>query len=192
MDSSKTANMLMVAYNYEKQGRKVVVMKPAVDTRYSEGKIISRLGIERECININDDSNLEEIIKEWSSNEKLDCILIDECQFISPEQVMQLVNVVDDMDIPVICYGLKNSYVKGNIFPGSQALLYYADSIEEIKNVCAFCNRKATMNLRVVDGEPTYSGNLVEIGDTNESKERYYPACRTHYLKYTELIKNKK
>lgn len=185
MDSSKTANLLMVAYNYEKQGRKVIVMKPSIDNRFGEGKIVSRLGISRECIDINDDSNLYEIVKYRLEAEEIACLLIDECQFISEAQVLQLVDVTDILNIPVICYGLKNSYIKGKIFEGSYALLYYADSIEEVKNVCAFCERKATMNLRVVNGEAVYSGNIVEIGDTeNSSEEHYYPACRRHYLDY--------
>ena len=188
MDSSKTANLLMVAYNYEKQGRKVLVFKPSVDNRFGVGKIVSRLGIERDCIDINDESDLMEIVMKSQESEKIDCILLDECQFINETQVLQLVDICDNLDIPIICYGLKNSYISGRIFPGIIALLYYADSIEEVKNVCAFCDRKATMNLRVINGKAVYSGNIVEIGDTKcDAEEHYYPACRKHYMTFNKM-----
>lgn len=183
MDSSKSANLIMVAYNYEKQGKTVVVLKPALDTRSKLGFVESRIGVKAKCLDIPPQGSVLEILKGEIAQSTLDCILVDECQFLTVQQVEELVKVVDDYNIPVICYGLKNSYVKGELFEGSRALLYYAESIEEIKTVCSFCNKKAIMNLRMVGGKPVYSGDKVQMGDTVQGQEEYYiPVCRKHYF----------
>ncbi len=183
MDSAKTANLLMVAYNYEKLGGRVLLLKPAVDDRFGTGVLVSRLGIEQPCTELAHDSDTYELVKKEHESSKLKCILVDESQFLSEAQILGFVRIVDELNIPVICYGLKNSYQPGKLFEGSTALLYYSDSIEEIKNVCVFCDRKATMNLRIVNGKPVYSGNIVEVGDTKaEASEHYHPTCRRHYI----------
>lgn len=187
MGSSKTANLLMTAYNYEDQGKRVKVMKSSIDNRWGTGYIESRSGIEkRECdlINISTDL-LKEVKKDIEENGKLYAVLVDEAQFLSAKHVKQLAMVADYLDVPVICFGLKNTYQDGKLFEGSTALLYYADKIDELKTVCQYCNRKGTMNLRVVDGVPTYTGeSSIILGDTfnsNASKEYYIPVCRQHY-----------
>lgn len=186
MNSSKTANLLMVAYNYQQQGKRIICMKPSTDTRWSEGKIMSRVGIETDCIMVGGDEDLFDlIVKDVSENGELSCVLIDEAQFLKKAQVRQLAMVVDTFDVPVMCYGLKNTYIDGELFEGSAALLYYADSIEQIKTVCHYCNRKATMNIRVHDGVPMYEGeNSIAVGDVkaSESSDYYVQTCRKHYF----------
>lgn len=182
MDSSKSANLIMVAYNYEKQGKTVVVLKPTLDTRSDDGFVESRIGVKAKCVEVSQDSVILELLRDDMAQSVIDCILVDESQFLNAHQVEELVTIVDEYRIPVICYGLKNSYVKGELFEGSRALLYYAESIEEIKTVCSFCNKKAIMNLRVVDGQPVYSGDRVMVGDTKQSSEYYIPVCRKHYF----------
>ncbi len=183
MDSSKTANLIMVDYNYKEQGKRSVILKPVLDTRSGHHKVKSRLGVEADCIDVTDSDDLERLVEGLVAQSKVDCVLVDECQFLSAHHVEELARVVDKLGIPVICYGLKNSYVKGKLFEGSQALLYYADSIEEVKTVCTYCNRKATMNMRVVGGKPVYSGHPVQVGDIDATAEEYYiPVCRKHYF----------
>ncbi len=183
MDSSKTANLIMVDYNYREQGKRSVILKPVLDTRSGQHKVKSRLGVEADCIDVTDQDNLEELLEQMVARSPVDCVLVDECQFLSAHHVEELARVVDKLDIPVICYGLKNSYVKGHLFEGSRALLYYADSIEEVKTICTYCSRKATMNLRVMGGRPVYSGNPVQVGDIDaQSAEYYIPVCRRHYF----------
>lgn len=183
MDSSKTANLLMVAYNYKKQGKNPLILKPALDVRGAKGIVESRVGVKEQCVDVPENEDLYNLAKKQTLVKKIDCILVDECQFLKKEQILQLVKVVDELDIPVICYGLKNSFIPGEIFEGSKALLYYAESIEEIKTVCNFCDKKATMNLRVVNNKPVYSGEQITMGDTSkQSKEYFLPVCRKHYL----------
>ncbi|MDD4378212.1 MAG: thymidine kinase [Eubacteriales bacterium] len=182
MDSSKSANLLMVAYNYKKQGKNAILMKPSTDTRSHQGYIESRIGLGAECIDIGLEDNILDIMREQADEKEVDCLLVDECQFMTEKQVLQIVDVVDVLNIPTICYGLKNSYIPGELFEGSRALLYYAESIEEIKTVCAYCNKKATMNLRFSGGKPVYQGSQVVMGGTSAGEDRYLPVCRRHYL----------
>lgn len=182
MDSSKSANLLMVAYNYKKQGKNAIIMKSAKDTRSHKGFVESRIGLKSQCIDISQQENIFKIIEEETHKKTVDCLLIDECQFLSEKQVLELVDVVDKLGVPTICYGLKNSYIPGELFEGSKALLYYAESIEEIKTVCAYCNKKATMNLRFSAGKPIYSGNQVVMGGTDMAEDMYLPVCRRHFM----------
>ena len=184
MNSSKTANLIMVAHNYEEQGKKVLIFKPSLDTRSSVGKVESRVGISHDCIDIDKDFNIFKYIDNLPASEKdISCILLDECNFITKKQAKELATICDYCNIPVIAYGLKNSYIDGELFEGSSALLYYADKIEEIKNVCVFCNSKATQNLRVLNGKPIYDGEVINCGDTKEGEDYYIPVCRKHYFK---------
>lgn len=187
MNSSKTANLLMAAFNYEAQGKRVLCFKSSVDNRWGVGTIDSRSGIpSREAHLVNLTSDLyHEVQVDLEKNGKLYCVLVDEAQFLTPKQIKQLSFVADDLNIPVMCYGLKNTYQDGMLFEGSAALLYYADKIEEIKTVCQFCNSKAIMNLRVENGQPVYTGKeSVIIGDTvPEGKSYYIQVCRKHYYK---------
>lgn len=190
MNSGKTLQLLAVAHNYEEQNKPVLIFKPTTDTRSVKGKIESRVGINHEAIEINKESNLFQIVYKLTSNINYECILVDEAQFLTKPQVKDLADIVDLLEIPVIAYGLKNSYVDGELFEGSQALLYYADKIEEIKTVCTFCNKKATMNLRIVNGKPIYEGNSIHVGDVKNGEDYYIPVCRNHYFQ-PELNKYK-
>ena len=191
MDSSKSANLLMAAYNYKKQGKVALILKPSIDSRSGKGYVESRIGVRERCIDFGPDQEILSLISDLLQENKPDCILVDECQFLTKAQVLELVKLVDEMDIPVICYGLKNSFIPGKLFEGSEALLYYAESIEEIKTVCTFCDKKATMNLRIVGDKPVYSGNEITVGDTDSRSEEYYiPTCRKHYMSPPKNIKD--
>jgi thymidine kinase len=182
MNSGKSLQLLAVAHNYEEQGKNVLILKPTTDTRSVKGKIESRVGINHEAIEINKESNLFQIVYKLTADINYECILVDEAQFLTKPQVKDLADIVDLLEIPVIAYGLKNSYVDGELFEGSQALLYYADKIEEIKTVCTFCNKKAIMNLRIVNGKPIYEGDSVHVGDIKNGEDYYIPVCRNHYF----------
>lgn len=193
MNSSKTANLVMVAYNYKSQGRRILCLKPSSDTRWNgedgKGQIVSR-AIEKplDCFLVSEDENLFDFIriknletqKQYSKG--FSAILIDEAQFLAEEQVKQLAEVVDKLNISVLCYGLKNRYTEGELFTGTKALIYYAHSIQEIKTICKYCNNKATMNLRVVDGYAIYTGDEVDIGDVVGKDDFYAQVCYHHYM----------
>ena len=198
MNSSKTANLLMVAYNYVSEGRHILCLKSSLDTRWNtkegekKGLIESRaIPNPRECELVAPTENVYSIVREYNAEIKskfsteLSAILVDEAQFLTKEQVKQLALVVDKLDIDVLCFGLKNTYVDGELFEGSKALLYYSSSIEEIKTICAYCNEKATMNLFIRNGRAVYSGDTLAIGDVGDSSvnsEAYEQVCYHHYL----------
>lgn len=167
MGSSKTANALMVKYNYEERGQKILIAKPAIDTRNGDRKIWSRIGLESDCIWFDEitDDKLEGI----------DCLIVDESQFLTEENIRYLVYIVDILDIPVICYGLRSDF-KGNLFPGSQWLLAWADTIEELKTVC-WCGCKATFNARYNENGIIKDGEQVVLG----ANESYISLCRKHW-----------
>ena len=180
MNSGKSIEILKVAHNYEEQNKAVQIFTSAVDVRSGLGKVASRIGFERDAIAITDDMDLFETIQ--SIETKLYCILIDEAQFLTKEHILQLARVVDELDIPVMAFGLKNDFVN-NLFEGSKYLLLYADKIEEIKTICWFCHKKAIMNLRFSDGKPVYEGEQIQIG----GNESYLPVCRKCYKNPTHM-----
>ncbi|MRI81513.1 thymidine kinase [Fundicoccus ignavus] len=180
MNSGKSIEILKVAHNYEEQNKAVQIFTSAVDVRSGLGKVASRIGFERDAIAITDDMDLFETIQ--SIETKLYCILIDEAQFLTKEHILQLARVVDELDIPVMAFGLKNDFVN-NLFEGSKYLLLYADKIEEIKTICWFCHKKAIMNLRFSDGKPVYEGEQIQIG----GNESYLPVCRKCYKNPTRM-----
>jgi len=171
MNSGKSIEILKVAHNYEEQNKPVIIFTSALDNRDSIGAVSSRIGMRREAIPVYEETDMFEIVKQ--SKEKLYCILVDECQFLSRRHIQQLVKIVDICHVPVMAFGLKNDF-QNQLFEGSNQLLIYADKIEEIKTICWFCERKATMNLRVEDGKPIYHGEQIKIGGNNS----YYPVCR--------------
>lgn len=175
MNSGKTIEILKVAHNYEEQGKPVVIMTSALDTRDGYGIVSSRIGMRREAVAITDNMDIFNFIKNLP--EKPYCVLIDESQFLSKENVYDLARVVDDLDIPVMAFGLKNDF-QNHLFDGSRELLLLADKIEEIKTICQFCSKKATMVLRTENGKPVYEGNQIQIG----GNETYIPVCRKHYF----------
>ena len=181
MSAGKSLDLLKVNHNYREQGKKTLLFTPRIDTRHGEGKITSRIGIQEDALSVDYEFNFYEYVKRNKIvSEKIYCILIDEAQFLSREQIVQLSRVVDWLGIPVMCYGLKNDF-QNNLFEGSEALLLYADKIQEIKTICMKenCGKKAIMNLRLSDGKPVYHGEKIQIGD-----EDYVPVCRKHYFDY--------
>lgn len=180
MNSGKSIEILKVAHNYEEQGKKTRLLTSGLDDRVAVGTVASRIGLEKEAIPVFFDTNiLNELEHE---KQDLDCILVDEAQFLTKEHVLQLVTIVDEWEIPVMAFGLKNDF-RNELFEGSKNLLIYADKIEEIKTTCWFCRKKATMNLRLVDGKPVYEGEQIQIG----GNEAYQSVCRYHYFHPKEL-----
>ena len=169
MGSSKTANAIMVQYNYQERGQNALMLKPRLDNRDGERVVGSRSGLSAPCRYVEE---LDDI--DLSS---YDCIIVDEAQFLTKAQVQRLVEIVDDMDIPVICYGLRADF-QGNLFEGSQWLMAWADTIEEIKTVC-WCGRKATTNARLMDGKVVKSGAQIVLG----GNESYVALCRRHWTR---------
>ncbi|MBO1304928.1 thymidine kinase [Enterococcus sp. 669A] len=175
MNSGKTIEILKVAHNYEEQNKPVVLMTSGLDTRDGVGMIASRIGLKRPATPIFAETNVYESIK--ALDYKPFCILVDESQFLLKHHVIEFARVVDELGIPVMAFGLKNDF-RNELFEGSKYLLLYADKLEELKTICWFCHKKATMNLHFIDGKPVYEGDQVQIG----GNEAYYPVCRKHYL----------
>ncbi|MBS4894021.1 MAG: thymidine kinase [Veillonella parvula] len=187
MNSGKSLQLLTVAYNYEEQGKSVLLLRPSIDTRTTDGCIESRLGIKKPCITINRNENIMQLIYERDLNP--DVILIDESQFLTKEQVKELNTLAWEMNIAVLCYGLKNSAIDGELFEGSEALLYYADDFQEIKTTCQYCSSKANMNLKLINNKPVRDGEVVQIGDVKESIDnvKFLSVCKKHYYEYEEV-----
>lgn len=171
MGSSKTANALMVEYNYFERGKKALLLKPQLDNRDGEGIIKSRMGLEKKC------RFVEEFV-EMSDEEikSYDCIIVDEAQFCKKSDIEFFIRVVDELHKPVICYGLRTDFQR-NLFEGSMWLLAWADVIEEIKTVC-WCGQGATCNTRLNEkGEIITDGEQVCLG----ANDKYIALCRNHY-----------
>lgn len=175
MGASKTSNALMVEYNYRERGQNAVIMKPSIDTREGVDVVKSRIGIGVKAVLIFPGSDVFKTVDRLNRDSKIDCIIIDEAQFLSNDQVDQLCKVVDLLSIPVIAYGLRADF-RGELFNGSLRLLAMADTIEEIKTVC-WCSKKAIMNARVVDGKVVKEGEQILIG----GNESYIALCRKHW-----------
>ncbi len=179
MGSSKTANALMVKYNYEEKGQIPVLLKPRTDTRDGERLIRSRIGLEDKCSFV--DEFLEEMKTEGSSvqmalqEKKLAAVIVDEAQFVSAEEVDLLSDIVDFYDIPVLCYGLRTDFTS-HLFEGSKRLMEIADIIEEVPTVC-WCGRRAHYNTRIKDGKVVRTGEQIMIG----GNESYVSLCRKHF-----------
>lgn len=175
MNAGKSIELIKVAYNYEERGKHVLVLAPSIDNRYGAGKITSRIGVSRDALKIDSEADILAIYKAAEAENHIDCILLDECQFLKKHHVEELVSIVDEYDTPVLAYGLKNDF-RNELFEGSYYMLVYADKIEEIKTIC-HCGRKATMVARVVDGVIVRSGEQIVIG----GNEMYVSLCRKHY-----------
>ncbi|HEL1612199.1 TPA: thymidine kinase [Streptococcus suis] len=175
MNSGKTIEILKVAHNYEEQGKPVVIMTSALDTRDAFGVVSSRIGMRREAVAIDDEMDIFGYIQKMEPRPY--CVLIDEAQFLRRHHVYDLARVVDELDVPVMAFGLKNDF-RNELFEGSKHLLLLADKLDEIKTICQYCSKKATMVLRTQDGKPTYEGAQIQIG----GNETYIPVCRKHYF----------
>ncbi len=175
MNAGKSIELIKVAYNYEERGKNVMTLVPSVDDRYGRGVITSRIGVQREALIVNNTSNILELFIEENEKKKINCVLVDECQFLKKHHVLELVEIVDSFDVPVLAYGLKNDF-RNEMFEGSYYMLIYADKIEEIKTIC-WCGRKATMVARVAGGKIVKQGEQVMIG----GNDMYISLCRKHY-----------
>lgn len=181
MNSSKSANLLMNVYNYEQQNKNVLLLKPTFDVRSGEGLIKSRVGLEHKATEFNDNNNLITIVENYKiiNGETPDCVFVDEVHFATKEHIKQLVSIVDNLGINVICYGLKNSYT-GELFDSIKVLLAEANSVYEIKSSCEFCNSKATHHLRIVNNKIVRGGEQNIVGDI-QGEEKYISVCRKHW-----------
>lgn len=176
MNAGKSTTLLQSAFNYQEKGMKSLIYTAAIDTRYGQGKVSSRIGIDADAQLFTPEYNFFSDIERRHDAERLDCILIDESQFLTKEQVYQLTEVVDKLNIPVLCYGLRTDF-RSELFSGSQYLLAWADKLIELKTIC-HCGKKAIMVIRQDEnGKPIADGDQVEIG----GNERYVSVCRTHY-----------
>lgn len=180
MGSAKTLNLLAVRHNYEAQGKKVLLLKPALDDRFGAETVRSRAGMEyRADLMVGPDTVLD-----FESFRGLYCVLVDECQFLSASVVEQLRELTRVMDIPVIAYGLRTDF-RRRLFEGSARLMELADSLEEIKTTCRFCNRKAVFNLRHdAEGRALLEGPTVQLG----AEAGYSPVCHPCYQERTVLM----
>lgn len=177
MNAGKSIDLLRSNYNYLERGMKTLVLKPAIDTREETAVVRSRIGLEVECDLFKPDDNLWWVVnRALGITNQIHCIFIDEAQFLTPEQVNQLGHVTNELDIPVLCYGLRTDF-QGNLFPGSAKLLGIADKLTELKTIC-WCGSKATMVLRMdEDGNVVRDGAQVQVG----GNDTYVSVCRKHH-----------
>ena len=175
MGSSKTAQALITKFNYEERNMKVLLLKPSIDTRDGANVVKSRIGLKESAVPVSADENI--YLKYQNEYSDCDVIIVDECQFLTPEQVDQLSDIVIKNDIPVLCFGLSTDFTT-HLFPGSRRLFEIAESISEIKSVCT-CGAKATVNARIDDeGNVVTQGSQVCIG----GNDRYVAMCRRCWL----------
>lgn len=176
MNAGKSTTLLQSSFNYKERGMEPQIYTAAIDDRYEVGKVTSRIGLEAPARIFHNDTDLLKDVKDLLLEKKVDCILVDESQFLSKQQVDQLTHVVDELNIPVLCYGLRTDFL-GELFEGAQYLLAWADKLIELKTVC-HCGRKANMVLRTDEnGKAIADGDQVQIG----GNDRYVSMCRKHY-----------
>jgi len=176
MNAGKTASLIMSAYSYIERDLPVLILNSSLDTRFGENKVASRIGIELPAISVNAENNILNIFNKYIiTNTIPEAIFVDEVQFFTPNQILDLAKLADEFDIQVYCYGIRTDY-KGNLFPGSASVLAIADTIEEIKTTCK-CGKKATMNARRED----LGVQQVAIGD-----KQYISLCRACFMKYNK------
>ena len=176
MNAGKSTALLQSSYNYRERGMNTLVLAPRLDDRYGEGKVTSRIGIETDARAFISDDDLYVIIEEATEADPIHCVLIDEAQFLTRDQVFQLGEVTDKLNIPVLAYGLRTDF-QGEPFEGSKYLLAWSDNLKELKAIC-HCGTKATMVLRMdADGNAVTDGAQVEIG----GNDRYVSMCRRHF-----------
>lgn len=187
MNAGKSTLLLQSAYNYKERNLETLILMPSINTRDRYGIISSRIGLEAPAIMISSNENIFNLTKsEKSKNKKIACVLIDEAQFLTKTQVYQLANIVDYLDIPVLCYGIRSDF-KAEPFEGSMYLLTIADHLLELKTIC-HCGRKATMNLRIdKQGNAVKEGQQVLIG----GNDQYIATCRYHFDTNDSGYKNK-
>ena len=176
MNAGKSTALLQSSYNYRERGMNTLILAPLLDDRYGVGKVTSRIGLESKALTFRSDEDLLKLITKLHEKEPLNCVLVDEAQFLTKEQVFQLGEVTDDLNIPVLAYGIRTDF-QGEPFPGSKYLLAWADNLKELKAIC-FCGNKATMVIRLdEEGNAITQGSQVEIG----GNDRYVSMCRKHF-----------
>jgi thymidine kinase len=176
MNAGKSTALLQSSYNYQERGMRTLVLAPEFDDRYGSGKVTSRIGIEAEAVTFSPLDNLFTIVESACDPEPLHCVLIDEAQFLTKDQVVQISDVTDKLRIPVLAYGLRTDF-RGEPFEGSKYLLAWSDNLKEIKAIC-HCGSKATMVVRFDEnGVAVREGSQIEIG----GNDRYVSMCRKHF-----------
>lgn len=181
MNAGKSTTLLQAAFNYRERGMRTMLWTASIDERYDAGKVASRIGLTAEAHLFDPQTDLFAAIETAHEAEHLDCVLVDEAQFLERAQVFGLAKVCDTLGIPVLAYGLRTDF-QAELFPGSTHLLALADSLVELKAVCE-CGKKATMNLRIDE-----AGNAVRAGEQTEigGNERYIALCRKHFMEKME------
>ncbi|MEM0911889.1 MAG: thymidine kinase [Pseudomonadota bacterium] len=180
MNAGKSTSLLQSAYNYKERGMRVILFTAAFDDRYGEGKIASRIGLQSNANKFSATTDMYMQVKQDNKHKELSCVFIDEAQFLTKQQVKQCLHIVDQLNIPVLAYGLRTDF-KGETFEGSQYLLAWADKLKELKTVC-FCGKKASFVAKVdADGKVIKDGNQVDIG----GNDKYISLCRKHYIEMT-------
>ena len=180
MQSNKSNQIITTHHQYTTQGKRCLAYTTPIDSRSGYKRIKSIIGLELEAEYVTDD--IFETVKKENEKEKVFAVLIDEAQFLSKKDIHNLSDIPDLLDIPVIAFGLKTDF-RNNLFEGSRALLELADAIDELKTVCQFCNKKATLNMRLHNNVPTNVGETIQIGD-----EEYVPVCRKCYKERLDLV----
>ena len=176
MNAGKSTALLQSSYNYRERGMNTLVLVPDLDDRYGAGKVTSRIGLESNALTFRRDDDLYNIVSTRGHASPLHCVLVDEAQFLTKDQVFQLGEVADELDVPVLTYGIRTDF-QGEPFAGSKYLLSWADNLEELKAIC-FCGTNATMVIRLdEDGNAVTQGSQVEIGGNG----RYVSMCRKHF-----------
>lgn len=176
MNAGKSTILLQAAYNYQERGMEVFLLTAGFDTRAGSGRIASRIGIGAEAATFGADTDLFDTIRDRLAAGPCACVFLDEAQFLTREQVWQLARAVDDLGVPIMCYGLRVDFM-GELFPGSAALLALADEMREVRTIC-HCGRKATMVVRKdASGQVMTGGAQVQIG----GNESYESLCRRHW-----------
>jgi len=176
MNAGKSTALLQSSYNYKERGMDTLILAPMLDDRYGAGKVTSRIGIDAEATVFRRDDDLYALVEGLHNQEPLHCVLIDEAQFLTRDQVFELSDVTDKLKIPVLAYGLRTDF-QGEPFEGSKYLLAWSDNLKELKAIC-HCGSKATMVLRMDgDGNAVTEGSQVEIG----GNDRYISMCRKHF-----------
>ena len=178
MNAGKSTILLQASHNYFERGMRTMLITSNLDNRVKKGKITSRIGLSEDAELFDNNTNIYSLIDKFNFKNKISCVLIDEAQFLSHDQVWQLSDVVDKLKLPVMCYGLRTDFL-GKLFSGSEILLSIADEIREIRTIC-HCGKKATMVIRQDDkGNVIKSGAQIEIG----GNEKYTSLCRLHWKK---------
>ena len=184
MNAGKSTILLQASHNYRERGMNTLLLTASFDDRAGKGRIGSRIGLGADALTFAADTDIEQLTRRAHEQQPLDCLLVDEAQFLSVDQVWQLSFVVDQLKIPVMCYGLRTDF-RGQLFPGSAVLLAVADTLREIRTIC-HCGRKATMVTRLTEtGETVTDGAQIEIG----GNDKYVSLCRVHWKEMTGLHK---